>query len=212
MENSDLRAMWREAHISIQGKKYDKESIEKTIRMNHSNSIAKILTDIKLKIMGYSTGLIISSGLMIYAFLYLHLKLQVFSIIPLALAGLFFLIKTTIEINYLFVLNKTSDNESLKESLLLFRNSMNRTKKIDFLSYLLFFYLLAFLIGYNYFKDLGGERHLFSIGDFSPFLMVPIFLLLLIPWLVRYQHNREYKTIYSNLNKSVEFFNNETAE
>jgi hypothetical protein len=211
MENNDLRSMWRDVHSSNLEITYDKKSFAEILKMNHCKSIAKVLSGIRLKIMAYAAGLLVFTGLMIYAFVYLQLKLHLLSIIPMALAGLFFFIKITIEINSLILLNKTSDNESLKNSLLLFRNGIARMKKIDFLSYLIYFYLLVIVIVYNYIND-AGEYNLFRNNAILPFLFIPVLLLLIVPWIIKFQQNREYKKIYSNLDKSVEFFNDEKNE
>ena len=126
MDKIDLKSIWYEAHTKNDENIYNKVDIEKTIRMNHSKAISKVLSDVKLKILISLLVLVTFICLMIYAFLYLKLHLSVNSIIPLTLAGLFLLFKTTSEINRLFILTKTADNMSIKESLLFFRKKLNR--------------------------------------------------------------------------------------
>ena len=88
--------------------------------------------------------------------------------VPLTLAGLFLLIKTTTEIGRLLVLTKTADNMSVKDSLLVFRKRLNRIKRADFISYLVFLYLSSILIIFNYLKDIGGIRNLSWGNEVSP--------------------------------------------
>jgi hypothetical protein len=146
---------------------------------------------------------------MIYALGYLRLSLSVNSIIPLTLAGLFLLFKTTSEIKRLFILRKTADNMSVKESMLFFRKKLNKIKSIDFLIYLIFFYLSAIGITFCYIKDIGGVKNLSWSNNILPLPLLLIFILILlfIPWLVRYQHNQSYKNMYSNLNDSANHLN-----
>jgi hypothetical protein len=209
MDKNDLKSMWQDAHNTNQEIIYDKVNIEKSIRMNHSKVISKILSDVKLKILVYVMVLIIYIGLMLYAFVYLGLSLSVNSIIPLTLAGLFLLFKTTSEIKRLIVLTKTADIMSVKESLLFFRKKLNRIKAIDFLSYLIFLYLSAILITVNYLTDIGGVKNLSWSNNILPLPLLIIFILILlfIPWLIKYQHNQRYKKLYSNLHDSVNHLN-----
>jgi|GEM_PF-451733 len=209
MDKNDLKSIWYEAHTKNDENIYNKVDIEKTIRMNHSKAISKVLSDVKLKILINAIVLIIFTGLMIYAFLYLKLHLSLNSIIPLTLAGLFLLFKTTSEIQRLFILTKTADHMSVKESMLIFRKKLNKIKIIDFIVYLIFFYMSAIGIAYCYVKDIGGVKNLSWSNNILPLPLLLIFILLLlfIPWLVKYQHNQSYKKIYSNLNDSVSILN-----
>ena len=209
MDKNDLKSMWHDAHKTNQEIIYDKVSIEKSITMNHSKAISKILSDVKLKILVYSIVLVIYIGLMLYALVYLGLNLSVYSLVPLSLAGLFLLINTTSEITRLLVLTKTADNMPVKESLLFFRKKLNRIRTIDFLSYLIFLYLSAILIIFNYISDIGGVKNLSWSNEILPLplLVFLILILLFIPWFIKYQHNQRYKKIYSNLNDSARLLN-----
>ena len=209
MDKNDLKSMWHDAHKTNQEIIYDKVSIEKSITMNHSKAISKILSDVKLKILVYSIVLVIYIGLMLYALVYLGLNLSVYSLVPLSLAGLFLLINTTSEIKRLLVLTKTADNMPVKESLLFFRKKLNRIRTIDFLSYLIFLYLSAILIIFNYISDIGGVKNLSWSNEILPLplLVFLILILLFIPWFIKYQHNQRYKKIYSNLNDSARLLN-----
>ncbi|MGD0756893.1 MAG: hypothetical protein ABR927_17735 [Bacteroidales bacterium] len=209
MDKNDLKSMWHDVHITNQENIYNNVSIEKSICMNHSKTISKVLSDVKLKILVYLLVLFTFIGLMIYALVYLRLSLSVNSIIPLTLAGLFLLFKTTSEIKRLFILTKTADNMSIKESLLFFRKKLNKIKTIDFLTYLIFFYLSAIGITYCYIKDIGGVKNLSWSNNILPLPLLIFFILILlfIPWLVKYQHNQSYKNMYSNLNDSANHLN-----
>jgi hypothetical protein len=212
MDKDDLKSTWQEAHKSDPIIIYDKERIQKTINMNHCKAISKILSDVKSKVLVYTMFLIIYGGLMLYALVYLGLDLSIYSLVPLIFAGLFLLIQTTSEIIRFSVLKKSADTMSVKESLLFFRRKLNRIRTIDFLSYLIFLYLAAILIIYNYLTDIGGVKN-FSWGTETipvSLLGILILMLLLIPWLIKYQHNQRYNKIYSGLNSSARILNGES--
>ena len=59
MDNNDLKKLWHDAHVSNKENIYDKVSIQKSLSMNHSKSISKVLSDVKLKILLYLSVLII---------------------------------------------------------------------------------------------------------------------------------------------------------
>jgi hypothetical protein len=204
MEKDDLKSMWMDAHSENKVSIYDKVNIEKSITLNHSKFISTVINDIKLRILSFSALLIIYFGLMVFAFIYLSLKLSVYSLIPIIAPGIFLVFMTTSEIVRLKALSKSDDNLSIKESLFSFRIKLNRIKAIDFLSWLIFLYLLAFLIIFNYLKDIGGVNNLSWINETLPvsFLGVIIILLLFLPWFVRSLHNRRYKKLYSTLKES----------
>ena len=209
MDNTDLKSMWNSAHLTAQDVIYDKVSVEKAITMNHCKTISKILSDVKLKILVSAMILLIYIGLMVYALVYLDLELSVYSLFPLTLAGLFILAMTTSEIIRLIVLSKSADNMSVKESSLYFRKKLDRIKTIDFMSYLVFLYLLAILIVSGYLKDIGGVRNFSLRNEILPVPLLGIFILILliIPWFIKYQHKQRYKNIYLNLNKSARILN-----
>ena len=209
MDKNDLKKLWNDAHVLNKENIYDKVSIQKSLSMNHSKSISKVLSDVKLKILLYLSVLIIFICLMIYALVYLGLSLSMNSIIPLALVDIFLVIKTTSEIHRLKILTRTADNMSVKDSILFFRKKMNRIKTIDFLTYLIFFYLLAILITINYIIDIRGIKNLSWNNEILPvpLLVILILMLLFIPWFIKYQHNQRYKSLYSNLNESAGILN-----
>lgn len=204
MDKNDLKSMWRDAHITNKDSFYDEVSIEKSISLNHCKSISRILSDIKLKILIYTMIIIIYFVLIIYAFEYPGLSLSVYSLIPLSLAGLFILAKTSSEIIRFLILAKSADNMSVKESSLYFRKKLDRMKTIDFLSYMVLLYLFASLIVYGYLKDIGGVKHLSWDNEILPVPLLGFFILMLliIPWFIKYQNDRRYKNIYLSLDKS----------
>jgi hypothetical protein len=150
---------------------------------------------------------------MIYAFLYLRLNFSINSLVPLTLVGIFLLITATSEFVRLLVLTKTADNLSLKDSSLVFCEKLKRIKKIDFIIYIVFFYLSAIFILYNYLKDVGGVKNL-SLGNEIvplPLLGILILMLLLIPWVIKYQNNQRYKKLFSNLRESAHQLNDRSS-
>lgn len=198
MDKNDIKSMWHEAHNTSDDIIIDKVSIEKAVTMTHSKIISKTLLDIKLKVLVFTLILGIYIGLMLYALAYLGLNLSVYSLVPLTLAGLFLLIKTTTEIVRLLVLTKTADDMSVKDSLLFFRKRLKRIRKVDFISYLVFMYLSSILIIYNYLSDIGGAKNL-SWGNEVvpiPILGILILFLLLIPWFIKYHDNQTYRKLY----------------
>jgi len=211
MDKNDLKSLWHDAHNSNQEIIYDKVNIEKSISMKHCKAISKIISDVKLKILVSAMGLVIYIGLMLYAFMYLDLVFSINSIIPLALAGLFLIFITTSEIVRLLVLTKTADNISIKESLLFFRKRLNRIRTFDFLSYLVILYLSAVLVIVNYISDIGGVMNLSFRNEIVPlpFLLFFILMLLLMPWFIKYLHNKRYRKLYFELNNSARILNEE---
>jgi len=202
--------LWSETHTKTQQNIHDDVNIRKTLKMNHSKTIAKVLSDLKLKIFGYSLMLIILISLMVYAWVYLDLKLSANTLILFSFIGLFFIIKIISIINRLLTMTKTTNNLSVKESILLFRKKLNRIKVIDFLSYLIYFYTLAIWLIYNYINDIGGVNNLSWDNEIQTLVLIAIIILLSIPWLIKYQHNQRYKKLYSNLNDSANFLNDVT--
>jgi hypothetical protein len=210
MDKNDLKSMWRDAHYMKNENNFSKESVEKTMALNHSKSISRSLLNVKIKVLLYALIFIIYVGLMIYAFVYLRLNLSVNSLIPLALVGIFLLITATSEIVRLLVLTKTADNLSLKDSLLVFGKKLKRIKANDFIIYMAFFYLSAILIIYNYLTDIGGVKNLSWNNNIvpAPLLGILILMLLSIPWFIRYLNNLRYKKLFSNLRESAHQLNN----
>jgi hypothetical protein len=211
MDNNDLKKMWHDAHVLNEENIYDKVSIQKSLNMNHSKTISKVLSDAKLKILLYLSVLIIFIGLMIYALVYLGSSLSLNSLIPLALANIFLVIKTTSEIHRFKILTKTADNLTVKESLFFFRKKLDRIKTTDFLTYLIFFYLLAILIIVNYLGDINGIKNLSWSNEILPVPLLGfiILMLLITPWFNKYHHNQRYKNLYSNLKESVSILKEE---
>jgi len=211
MDKNDLKKLWQDAHVLNKENIYDKVSIQKSLSTNHSKSISKVLSDIKLKILLYLLVLIIFIGLMIYALVYLGLSLSMNSLIPLALVNIFLVIKTTSEIHRFKILTSTADNMTVKESLLFFRKKLDRIKITDFLTYLIFFYLSVILIIINYLTDISGIKNLSWSNEILPVPLLGILILMLIylPWFIKYQHNQRYKNLYVNLKESASILNDE---
>jgi hypothetical protein len=210
MDKIDLRKLWSETHTITQQNIHDEVNIRKTLKMNHSRIISKVLSELKLKIAGYSLLMIILISLMVYALVYLDLNLSDTTLILFTFIGLFFAQRIVSIITRLFVMTRTANNLSLKESVLFFRRKLNRIKVIDFISYLLYFYTLTILLIYNYINDIGGVKNLSRDNEIQTLVLIAILMLLSIPWLLKYQNNQRYKKIYSSLNDSANFLNDAT--
>jgi hypothetical protein len=205
MELNNLKSLWHDALAANDDTNYYKMNIEKSIAMKHSKVISKTLSDIRLKILIYALVLIIYSALMIYAFVYLELHLTIYSLFPLTLAGSFLLLLISTDIARLRILTRTADNLTVKETSQLFQSKLDRMRTTDFVSCLFFFYMSATLIIYNYLSDIGGVKNLSWDNNVIPAPLVGILVLMLlsIPWFLRYQHDRRYRKLYSNLNESL---------
>ena len=213
MDKIDLKSMWQDAHYKKLENNFSKDSLEKTMALKHSKAISKSLLDVKLKVILYTLICIIYIGLMIYAFVYLKLSLSVNSLVPLALVGIFLLITATSEFVRLLVLTKTADNLSLKDSLLVFNKKLKRIKTTDFIIYLVFFYLAAFLITFNYLTDIGGGKNLSWSTEIVPVPLLGILILMLlsVPWFIKYLNSQRYKKLFSNLMDSVHQLNDQSG-
>ena len=213
MDKNDLKSMWQDVHYTKSENNFSNESLEKTMSMKHSKAISKSLLDVKLKVLLYTLIFLIYVGLMIYAFVYLRLNLSLNSLVPLALVGIFLLVTTTSEFVRLLVLTKTADNLSLKDSLLVFCKKLKRIKTTDFIIYLVFFYLSAILIIFNYLKDIGGVKNLsWDTGIVPvPLLGLLVIMLLSVPWFIKYQNNQRYKRLFSNLRESAHQLNDQSG-
>jgi hypothetical protein len=213
MDKNDLKSMWRDYHYTKSESNFSKESLEKTMALKHSKVISRSLLDVKIKVLLYALIFLIYVALMIYAFVYLRLSLSVNSLVPLALVGIFLLVTATSEFVRLLVLTKTVDNLSLKDSSLVFCKKLKRIKTTDFIIYMVFFYLSAILIIYNYLTDIGGVKNL-SLGNeivAVPLLGILILMLLSVPWFIKYLNNQRYKKLFSNLMDSVHQLNDQSG-
>jgi hypothetical protein len=205
MDKNDLKSMWQEMHYTRNENNFSNESLEKTLSLKHGKAILKGLLDVKLKILVSALIFLIYVGLMVYAFVYLRLNLALTSLVPFALIGIFLSVTATSEFVRLLVLTQTADNLSLKESLLVFCEKLKRIKKIDFIINIVFFYLFAIYIIYNYLKELGGITNLSISNQIVPLPLLGILILMLlsVPWFIKYQNNQRYKKLFSNLRESA---------
>jgi len=94
---------------------------------------------------------------------------------------------------------------SIKESTILFRKKLNRIGTTDFVSHIIFFYSIAAGTVFVYLKNIGGVKNLSDENEMTALLIIYILFVLLIPWFLKYQHNQNYKRLFSSLNTSVSF-------
>lgn len=205
MDKNDLKSMWRAAHYSKNESNFSREILQESIVMKHSKAISKSLLDVKLKIILYAMIFLIYAGLMIYAFIFLKLILSVRSLVPLALVGIFLILTASSELVRLLVLTRTADNLSLRDSSVVFCRKLKRITTSDFIIYVIFFYLSAILIIFNYLADIGGVKNLSWSAGTVPAQLIGILILMLlsVPWFIKYQNNRRYKKLFSNLNETL---------
>jgi hypothetical protein len=213
MVKNDLKSMWQDAHYKNSENDFSKASLEKALTLKHSKVISRSLFEVKIKVLLYTLGFIIYVALLIYAFVYLRLKLSINSLVPLTLVGIFLSITASSEFVRLLILTKTADNLSLKDSLLTFCKKLQRVKTTDFIIYMVFFYLFAILIIYNYLTDIGGVKNLSCGNDIvpAPLLGILILMLLTVPWFINYQNNKRYTKLFSKLMDSVHQLNDQSG-
>jgi hypothetical protein len=203
MDKNDLLSMWNETS-GVNKEKYNL-SLDDIAVTKHGEIITKVLTEQKQKVILYSIFFAVYVSLMVYAFVFLSLKLSVLAVMPLVVAGVFIVCNTIIEATRLSLLTHTSANMSIKESTLCFRKKLERIGIIDFITYLLFFYLSAIGTIVIYLNDIGGINNLSQENEMKPFILVLIPILLFLPWFLKYQHNQRYKKLYANLKNSIRF-------
>lgn len=201
MERDELRSMWFEVHKGNQPKD-NQENIEKVIGLKHSRIIAKVLSMQKKKIIVYTICFAVFLGLMAYAFLYQKVNLSVLGLVPLFLSGLFLILKMASEINRYRILTKTDDDASIRDSILSFQKKVNKIKTIDFIFNMFFFYAIAIGLTITILND-QGSIYLFNTTGMIPFLITFIFILLSVPWFIKYLYNQKYKRLYQNLRNSL---------
>lgn len=209
MNKIDLKKLWSDTHINTEENICDELSFRKSLKMSHSKIMTKVLFEFKLKIIGYFIVLIILTGLIIYALLYLKLNLSANTLMLFSYIGLFFVLQIISVIKRIFILTKTDCNLSFKDSILLFQRRLNRIKVIDFVSYLIYFNLFAFLVAYNYIHDIDGIKNLSWDNKIQSLVLIAIVMLLSVPWLIKYQNNNRYKRLNSSLNDSVNYLEEE---
>ena len=90
---------------------------------------------------------------------------------------------------------------------------MKIIKTTDFIIYLVFFYLSAILIIFNYLKDIGGVKNLsWDTGIVPvPLLGLLVIMLLSVPWFIKYQNNQRYKKLFSNLREAAHQLNDQSG-
>jgi len=209
MENIELKIMWQEAHLHGQGSIPGEQNTGEIISMNHCKTIAKVLSDIRLRIFIYSCILSVFAGLMIYAFIYLGINFSMGSIVPFSLVAIFLLLSTTLEITRFIVFTRNADHLQVKESQNYIRKELNHIKTIDFLSYLILLYTLAIIVLRGYIRDIGGFNN-FSVTDaFNPLILIFVVILLLTPWFLKYLNNQRYRKFDAQLNDSQDQQNTE---
>jgi hypothetical protein len=192
MENDNLKQMW--LNVNNNEGNYHDDNIETILKMKHSKILLKVLHEQKLKVFMYSIFLLTYSLLMIYAFLYLKIRLSLSSVIPLMFCGMYIFYKTTSEFTRYYLMNKTADDVSIKESVDYFKRKLRRISISDLLVNLIFYYMLtAICIIYAY-------DDIYAINNFLLFIVLIILISLVLPWFLKYLHHKRYSKLYSNIN------------
>lgn len=191
MENEDLRSFWQEIHTEDTSKSIP-ENIQTAIRMRHCRIISKILSDQKRKAWLYFVAFIVSLFLCIWD-LTITTKLS----LSLLTVTAFLLFSAFSEISRFRLLSQSADTVSIKESTSLTRRKLARTQRINFVACLLFFYGTAIRFTIVFLNDYQALKEL------SLILIVFVLILLVLPWLMKYQHSRQYKQYLSSLEKSI---------
>lgn len=191
MENEDLRSFWQEIHTEDTSKSIP-ENIQTAIRMRHCRIISKILSDQKRKAWLYFVAFIVSLFLCIWD-LTITTKLS----LSLLTVTAFLLFSAFSEISRFRLLSQSADTVSIKESTCLIRRKLDRIQRINFAACLLFFYGTVIRFTFVFLNDYQALKEL------SLILIVFVLILLVLPWLMKHQHNRQYKQYLFSLEKSI---------
>lgn len=209
IEKNNLKTIWTSIHKDVQNTGKETFNMKEIRNRIHCNSITNFLKNIKLKIGIYSFSLAILIGLLSYACFYLKLNLSFSVFLPFILAGLFIISQITKEAIRLFILTKDANNLSCKESAILFRTRVDRILSIDFITILILCYIIAVFLIYTYFINFTTLKHSLSSADITFLLPVFIFILLIIPWIIKKSLVKHYKTLFLNLNETIDFLNDD---
>lgn len=209
MNHNNFKILWKEAHETQADNIITPETISALIHKPHIPIISKVMEELKLKILVYFISLFTLIGLAIYGFAYLNIQLSYSIGLPFFLAGLVLLFKLSSEVIRLIVLNCQRDDLTLKEANLYLSNKLRQIKLVDFYAHLILFYSIAIFFLFSYFCN--NLKSWAQATNLSGLLITFVFLLLLMPWLIRKFDNHRFHKIINHLNKSKDYLDEEDA-
>lgn len=197
MEKDDLKLLWKEIHSEDS---FNNEGeIKKFINMKHSKRITEVLSLRKKEMLIYCSVLFLLIALMFYALVILKISFSFFSLFLFSFVGMFLFFKTTHSISTFVVLSKETKNISIIDASKSFSKMLKRIYLIDFFANILFFYTLIAMLIVTLYDEIEAMNNLNLL---VPVISI-IFILFLIPWLIKWLHSKRYKRFYSEL-KNIE--------
>lgn len=191
MEKDDLKLLWKE--INSDNHFPHEAEIKERISVNHSKRISEVLSLRKREMLVYCSIFFIFIALMIYAFVILKIVFSFSSLFVFSFTGMFLFFKTTHSISTFIILSKETKNTSVCEAVKSFSKMLKRIQLIDFLSNILFFYFLAAMLIIALYNEVEIMNNLSLIT----YIIGIIFILLFVPWLIKWLHGKRYKKSYS---------------
>ena len=120
----------------------------------------------------------------------------IFLIVSIAAGSAFLLFLLLSSIGHYQLLIRSADLCSIKESGAVLKKRLEQRINIDFIIYLIFFYGTALRFISMYFN------HSDELKEVSFILILFVGILLVIPWLMRYQQKHRYRYYFNSLDKS----------
>ncbi len=211
MKENNLKIIWQNIHEITQENMENSDTLKICMQKSHSKTIAKIMNELKLKILIYSIALLVLISLILYAFVYLNIEISNSIFLPFVLAGSFLIFKVVSEINRYSVLNNRNDNLSIKDSTTIFRKKLERIKNIDYYVTFAICYGIAIIFLFGYIFNLIGIKDFIQSTGLSILLFVFVFLLFSVPWIIRKSFYQRYTNLSTNLKHTLNYFDDDSS-
>ena len=211
MKENDLKSIWCTIHEKNQDYVGNLETLKARMKKSHSKTISKIINELKLKILIYSIALFTLIGLILYAFVYLSIELSLSISLPFILVGSFLIFKVISEINRYLVFNNRNDNLSIKDSTIFCRKRLDKIKNIDYYITFVLCYGIAIIYSLGYIFNISGLKEFAQSIGLSVLLSVFIFLLFVIPWIIRKSFNQRYTNFSLILKSTLDYLDDDVS-
>ena len=173
MEENKLKEFWDEVHTDIEISRVD---IKEVIHKKHCNVISRMLRRQKTLIVLFAIFLIVSIAASVW-----DMTIMGQPSLSLWTGSAFLLFLLLSSIGHYQLLIRSADLCSIKESGAVLKKRLEQRINIDFIIYLIFFYGTALRFISMYFN------HSDELKEVSFILILFVGILLVIPWLMRYQ-------------------------
>lgn len=188
MEENKLKEFWDEVHTDIEISRVD---IKEVIHKKHCNVISRMLRRQKTLIVLFAIFLIVSIAASVW-----DMTIMGQPSLSLWTGSAFLLFLLLSSIGHYQLLIRSADLCSIKESGAVLKKRLEQRINIDFIIYLIFFYGTALRFISMYFN------HSDELKEVSFILILFVDILLVIPWLMRYQQKHRYRYYFNSLDKS----------